>query len=205
MDPQFSFTITFISLLVSSLLNVVESLRTTLPHVRHILSLEATITLIASYFYSLFKKTNDWSQITKLRYLDWAFTTPLMLLALCLVLSHNSKTKITPMVYLGIVVLDLFMLYMGYLGEIKQLDRTTADVTGYIGYIGIFTIIFMNFVKKVSVNYLLFGIYAIIWGMYGLVYYMDEYNKNMITNTLDMVAKAGIGIGLWFYYTGVIQ
>ena len=208
MDPQISFTITFVSLLVSSLLNIVESLRTSLPHVRHVLSLEATITLIAAYFYSVFKTKhvngNDWQQITQLRYLDWAFTTPMMLLVLCLILSHNSKTKVTAMAYLGIVVVDLFMLYMGYLGETKQLNRTTADVAGYVGYIGIFAIIF-KYVKKVSANYLIFGIYAIIWGMYGVVYYMDEYNKNMITNTLDMVAKAGVGIALWLYYTGVIH
>jgi bacteriorhodopsin len=207
MDPQISFTITFVSLLVSSLLNIVESLRTSLPHVRHILSVEATITLIAAYFYTIFISkhiTGNWSQITQLRYLDWAFTTPLMLLALCLILSHNSKTKVTAMAYVGIVVLDLFMLYMGYLGETKQLNRTTADVTGYVGYIGIFAIIF-QYVKKISINYVIFGIYAVIWGMYGVVYYMDEYNKNMITNTLDMIAKAGVGIGLWLYYTGVIH
>jgi bacteriorhodopsin len=205
MEPQLSFTITFVSLLVSALLNMVESLRTTLPHVRHIMTLEATISLIASYFYSLFKtKYNDWEQITQLRYLDWAFTTPIMLLVLCLVLSHNSKTKVTVFAYVGIVLLDFFMLYMGYLGETKKIDRTTADISGYIGYIAIFAIIF-NYVKKITANYVIFGIYAFIWAMYGVVYYMDEYNKNMITNVLDMFAKAGVGIGLWLYYTGLFR
>ena len=140
MDPQLSFTITFVSLLVSALLNMVESLRTTLPHVRHIMSLEATICLIASYFYSLFKTKGNWQQITQLRYLDWAFTTPMMLLAFCLVLTHNSKTKITAFAYISIVLLDFFMLYMGYLGETKKLDRTTADIGGYVGYIAMFGI-----------------------------------------------------------------
>jgi hypothetical protein len=41
--------------------------------------------------------------------------------------------------------------------------------------------------------------------MYGVVYYMDEYNKNRITNVLDMIAKAGVGIVLWLYYTGIIK
>ena len=209
MDIQLSFTITFVSLLLSAVLNSIESIRTTLPHVRQILSLETCIALVAAYFYSIFKSksTNgmNWDKLTQLRYLDWAFTTPMMLLGLCLFLAFNSKTTIGLFTYLGIVVLDYFMLYFGYLGETKQMDRMSADIIGFLGYIGIFVIIFKNFVKNNKINYIVFSAYAIIWAMYGFVYFLDEYNKNLVTNWLDLIAKSLIGICLWAYFTKVLK
>jgi len=206
-----SFTVTFVGLIVSAILDLIESIRTTLPHVRHILSLEACVAIIAAYFYSIFMNRIEafgpinWPEITKYRYLDWAFTTPMMLLGLCLFLAHHSKTTVSIIAYLGIVLLDYFMLYFGYLGETKQLDRTTADIIGFLGYIGIFVIIFKNFVKNNKINYIVFSAYAIIWAMYGFVYFLDEYNKNLITNWLDLIAKSLIGICLWAYFTKVIK
>jgi bacteriorhodopsin len=205
-----SFTITFVGLIVSAILNLVESIRTTLPHVRHILSIEACIAVISAYFYSIFMNRIEsfgpinWPEITKYRYLDWAFTTPMMLLGLCLFLAHHSKTTITIITYLGIVLLDYFMLYFGYLGETHKLDRTTADIIGFRGYIGLFTILF-KYVKNSKINYMIFTLYAIIWAMYGFVYFLDDYNKNSITNWLDLISKALVGIGLWVYFSKILK
>jgi len=207
---QISFTITFVALIISAVLNLIESIRTTLPHVRHILSLEACVAIIAAYFYSNFMEKTEafgpinWPDITKYRYLDWAFTTPLMLLGLCLFLSHHSKITVSIITYLGIVLLDYFMLYFGYLGETKQMERTSADIIGFLGYIGLFAILF-NYVKNSKINMIVFSIYAIIWAMYGVVYFLDDNNKNLITNWLDLISKALIGIGLWVYFTKVIK
>jgi bacteriorhodopsin len=206
MNIQLSFTITFVSLLISAVLNTIESIRTPLPHVRTILTLEATIAIVAGFFYYMFKNQSmDWNKLTQLRYLDWAFTTPMMLLGLCLFLSHHSKTTITVMAYLGIVLLDYFMLYFGYLGETKQMDKTNADIIGFLGYIGLFAIIFKNYVKNNKINYIIFSAYAIIWAMYGFVYFLDDSNKNIITNWLDLISKALVGIGLWVYFTKVVK
>ena len=210
---QNSFTITFVSLLVSAVLNLIESFRTTLPHVRNILSLEACIAIVAAYFYSVFKrKTNtqyggsiDWKKITQLRYIDWAFTTPMMLLGFCLILAHHSKTVVTAVAFLGLVLLDYFMLYFGYLGETKQMERTSANIIGFIGYIGIFTLIFKNYVKNSKFNYAIFTVYAVIWASYGIVYFLDDYNKNLVMNWLDLIAKSLVGIGMWAYFTKVVH
>ncbi len=205
-----SFTITFVGLIVSAILNLVESIRTTLPHVRHILSLEACVAIIAAYFYSIFMNRIEefgpinWPEITKYRYLDWAFTTPMMLLGLCLFLSYHSKTTISIIAYLGIVLLDYFMLYFGYLGETNKMDRTSANVIGFLGYIGLFAILF-KYVKNSKINYMIFTLYAIIWAMYGFVYFLDDYNKNLITNWLDLISKALVGIGLWVYFSKILK
>ena len=205
-----SFTITFVGLIVSAILNLIESIRTTLPHVRHILSLEACVAIIAAYFYSIFMEKTEafgpihWPEITKYRYLDWAFTTPMMLLGLCLFLAHHSKTTVSIIAYLGIVLLDYFMLYFGYLGETKQMDKTSADVIGFLGYIGLFAILF-KYVKNSKMNTIVFTTYALIWAMYGFVYFVDDYNKNLITNWLDLISKALVGIGLWIYFSKVVK
>ena len=207
MNIEASFTITFVSLLISALLNITESIRTTLPNVRHILSLEACVAIIAAYFYYVFiNKTKssymiigngiNYKEITELRYLEWAFTTPLMLLALCIFLSHRSKS-VTILSYVAIVLFDYFMLYFGYLGETKQMDKMTANIIGFIGYIGLFSILF-KYVNKL--NSMVYSAYAIIWAMYGFVYFLDDYNKNFITNWLDLISKSFVGIGLWAYY-----
>ena len=207
---QTSFTITFVALIVSAVLNLIESIRTTLPHVRHILSLEACVAIIAAYFYSIFMNRIEafgpinWPEITKYRYLDWAFTTPMMLLGLCLFLAHHSKTTISIIAYLGIVLLDYFMLYFGYLGETHKLDRTSANIIGFLGYIGLFAILF-KYVKNSKINYMIFTLYAIIWAMYGFVYFLDDYNRNLITNWLDLISKALVGIGLWVYFSKVVR
>jgi len=203
---QTSFTITFVGLLVSAFLNLVESIRTTLPHVRHILGLEACVALIAAYFYSIFKQKVEfgpinWPEITKYRYIEWAFTTPLMLLGLCLFLAHHSKSKVSIISYIVIVLLDYFMLYFGYLGETKQLDRTSADAIGFLGYFGLFAILF-KYVKNSRINRVVFTAYAIIWAMYGIVYFLDD--KNLITNWLDLIAKGLVGILLWVYFSKII-
>jgi bacteriorhodopsin len=205
-----SFTITFVALIISVILNVIESIRTTLPHVRHILTLEACVAIIAAYFYSIFMNKTEsfgpinWPDITKYRYLDWAFTTPLMLLGICLFLSYHSKTTVGIFTYLGIVLLDYFMLYFGYLGETRQMEKTTANIVGFLGYIGIFSLLF-NYVKKSKINYFIFTVYTIIWAMYGFVYFLDNDNKNLITNLLDLFSKAIIGIGMWLYFTKTIK
>jgi ABC-type nickel/cobalt efflux system permease component RcnA len=52
---------------------------------------------------------------------------------------------------------------------------------------------------------MIFTLYAIIWAMYGFVYFLDDYNKNLITNWLDLISKAIVGIGLWVYFSKVVK
>jgi hypothetical protein len=53
-------------------------------------------------------------------------------------------------------------------------------------------------------NYVMFTLYLVIWGLYGLVYLLPEEYKNITMNILDLIAKCFIGLGLWAYYTRII-
>lgn len=214
---KFSFTITYILLLTTGIITFIEAIRTQIPYVRHILNLETCITIVAGYFYGVFiahidayesqGKPVDWNEITQTRYIDWSITTPLMILALCLVLSKNTGTEIHFPSFILIIVLNYIMLFLGFLGEIGTLSRVVADISGFAAFFAMFAAIFYLYVypKYSRPNYILYFFYLIVWSLYGVVYMFDVYTKNILTNILDLTAKCLIGLGLWIYYTKIIR
>jgi bacteriorhodopsin len=214
---KFSFTLTYILLLTTATITFIEAIRTQNPMVRHVLNLETCISVVAGYFYSSFvsqiskseseKTPIDWASLSKTRYLDWAITTPMMLLALCTVLSNEIGQHVHLRTILLIVVLNYAMLYIGYLGETGILSRIVAMVGGFVPFGIMYYLIYRTFVrpKKSMPNRVLFGIYLVVWSCYGIVYMLNESNKNIAMNILDLTAKCMIGIGLWVYYTKIVQ
>ena len=214
---KFSFTIAYILLLTTATITFIEAMRTKNEMVRHVLNLETCISVVAGYFYSVFvdkiAKSEekmilmDWSEISQIRYIDWAITTPFMLLALCLVLSTNINKKICLPTMLTIIALNYTMLYSGYLGEIKTISIFLAEVIGFGAFFAMFGLIFKQYVmSSVNVaNRALFGMYFSIWSLYGVAYLLDEEYKNITMNYLDLTAKCLIGLSLWAYYTRILS
>jgi bacteriorhodopsin len=212
-----SFMITYILLLTTATITFIEAMRTSDPNIRHVLNLETCISIVAGYFYSIFlaqienynkeNKPIDWSDITKTRYIDWSITTPMMLLALCIVLGMHTGEKVSLSVFLVILLLNYAMLIIGYLGETGVLSRAIATISGFVPFFAMFYLIFVELVqsKYVSSNYYLYFFYLIVWSMYGLVYLIPETYKNISMNVLDCIAKCLIGLGLWVYYSKVIK
>lgn len=130
-----------------------------------------------------------------------------MLLTLCIVLAMNTKTRIDITTMISIITLNYFMLYVGYLGESKKMERFTAMIVGFIAFFAMFGIIFIKFVnpKYVIDNYILYGMYLLVWTIYGIAYMFNEEYKNITMNILDCIAKCLIGLGLWVYYTKIIK
>jgi bacteriorhodopsin len=148
----------------------------------------------------------DWADITKTRYIDWSITTPMMLLALCLVLSHNAEKSVKLGVIALLVLLNYAMLYIGYLGENNSINRYMGTILGFIPFVMMFSIIYYQYVRpgKSFSNNVLFTLYTGIWSLYGVVYMFNEEYKNIAMNILDCCAKCLIGLGLWAYYAKII-
>ena len=214
---KYSFMITYILLLTTATITIIEALRTKDPIVRHIFNLESCISIVACYFYSLFltkvdasEKTGipiDWVDITQMRYVDWSITTPMMLLTLLIVLGYNSKTPLRFATLMIVIILNYIMLYLGYLGELNAISRVNGLVLGFIAFFAMFFIIFVIFIKsKYSfANYTIYWLYFIVWAGYGIVYMFSEEMKNIWMNALDCIAKCLMGIFLWVYYTGIVK
>lgn len=207
-----SFMITYIILLTTATITIIEALRTNSPQVRHIFNLETAISVVAGYFYSVFvSKINvdhiDYGDISKMRYVDWAITTPLMLLVLTLVLGQNINQPVKFFFYVIIVFLNYIMLAIGYLGELNYMPKLYASIGGFIPFTILYYMIYKKFIKGHNslANKVMFGLYISIWSLYGVVYMFEEELKNICFNALDLTSKCFVGLGLWGYYTHIFK
>ena len=209
---HFSFYLTYVLLLTTGTITFIEALRNKIPMVQHIMNLETCISIVAGYFYSVFHekvkkmKEINWKELTKLRYVDWAITTPIMLLVLSLVLSFNTNTNIKLHWYALTVVFNYLMLYFGYLGETGKLEKITASILGFIAFFLTYGLIFLNYLSKYNRdNRIIFSMFLLVWSMYGVVYHFEEEKKNVAYNYLDLTSKCFVGIALWIYYVKIIR
>lgn len=212
----FSFTLTYILLITTGTITLIEALRTKIPFVRHIFNLETVISVIAGYFYSTFvskinesylnNKPLDWKEFIKTRYLDWAITTPLMLMVLITVIAHNNDIRPRIQQYIVIVILDYLMLYLGYKGEFLK-NNNFYYILSFSAFIVMYGLIYIWFLsnKYNLFNYGLYGFFLFVWSIYGLVYKLDVRIKNIFYNVLDLIAKCFVGIGLWVYFTKIFK
>ncbi len=208
----FSFTLTYILLITTGTITFIEAIRTNVPMIRHIFNLETVISVIAGYFYGKFVqqikesfedgKEIDYKQLVKTRYLDWAITTPLMLMVLVNVIVHHNNQCPKIQVFAVIIVLNYIMLYSGYKGEMQQ-NNTIYWLIGFAAFFLEFFIIYYLYLrpKYNAFNYGLFFFFLIVWSMYGVIYKFDIRTRNIMYNFLDLIAKCFVGIGLWVYFT----
>jgi hypothetical protein len=130
-----------------------------------------------------------------------------MILAIMLSLSYQTgKFSVHAGSYAAAVVLNFAMLFSGYLGEKGTISKLTGFLVGFLFFFGLFALIFLQYVSgsNQAFNYVLFGIYFVIWSLYGVAYMVEEQKKNVIYNVLDLSAKCFVGLGLWAYFTKII-
>ena len=228
-----SFYFTYVFLLTTGIITFIESLRTPVPQIRHIMNLETCISIVASYFYGLFikeietaeketklkaKSTNENNEqidailpikkINDMRYSDWVITTPLMLLVLSLVLSYENKIAIKLSSLFLLIIFDFLMLISGYLGEIGTISRASGTIAGYVGFFLLFGTLwntYMSGSRVTNQSKFVFGIYFVLWTLYGVAYQANESIKMISYNILDLIAKAFVGIFFWLYLAKIIK
>ena len=153
----FTFYFTYVLLISTGTITLVEALATNDPLVRHIMNLETCISIIAGYFYSQFvNKVStgkiDYKDINETRYNDWFITTPLMILVIMISLSYNNTGRLSIHIgtYITAILLNFGMLYSGYLGEKNTISKKTGCTVGFLFFIGLFALIYFQFVKGSS-------------------------------------------------------
>jgi hypothetical protein len=179
---------------------------------RYIILMETFISSVSTTIYYLLlnrvrnnrreKQEIDWKGITILRYNGWMFTTPVMLIAFLLFLSNTTGIKLSMKVIISIVLLDWLMLIFGYLGENNTISRNTAFFAGFLPFFIIFGIIYNIFLrpKYNFLNFVIYILFFIFWGTYGISYLLDLEPRNYIMNILDLLSKSGIGIIFAVFY-----
>jgi bacteriorhodopsin len=226
-----SFYFTYIFLITTGTICFIEALRNPVPQIRHIMNLETCISVVAGYFYGVFvnklnlaeKKMNEENddseeenkkqelpleKINDMRYTDWAISTPLMLLVLCMVLGMENKITVTFMPFVLILLFNYLMLGSGYIGELGKLSTTNANIMGFVFFslmYGTIWKVYMSGSKVTSQSKVIFWLFIILWAMYGVFYQTPQLTKVFGYNILDLLSKAFVGIFFWFYLTKSIK
>jgi bacteriorhodopsin len=222
-----SFYFTYIFLITTGTICFIEALRNPVPQIRHIMNLETCISVVAGYFYGLFvqkinkaekdaQENNEDSKeselplerINDMRYTDWAISTPLMLLVLCMVLGYENKITVTFFPFVGVLVFNFLMLGSGYLGELGRLSITMANAIGFVFFFLMYGIIWKIYMTGSKITYqskVIFWLFVILWALYGVFYQSPKMTKIFGYNILDLLSKAFVGIFFWFYLTKSIK
>jgi len=188
-------------------LTAIEALRTPSVEIRHVMNIETTVSLVAALVYSIFNEmikapTIDLRQITKMRYIDWSITTPLIILVMTLFYSGINHPSYK--VFLLLIILNWAMLGSGYLGEVGTINKWAGFGLGFLFFGLMLLALFITCVASTN-NHAVFWIFALIWTGYGIAYLADEETKNLAYNGLDVISKAIFGVVLYLYYGKVLK
>ena len=182
---------------------------------RDILILETIVQLIEFIFYTWLVVSfyNINYDITYVRYFDWFWTTPVMLLTTVFFFEYVSKPAtsalditIRDFSYLSLIVIcNFFMLLFGFLGETRKLYKMISASIGFVFLFLTFYLIYVKYVGEHVLNKILFFSMFFIWMLYGVAFLLPYTKKNTMYNILDIFAKNVYGIFIFFivYYIHV--
>lgn len=172
----------------------------------HLLYLDMAVQIIEFTFYAWWMFSyQQVKNITSLRYIDWAITTPTMLFTLIIYILYINNKTTNYNVYdtfienshtIGVVfLLNWLMLYIGYMGEIGSIDIPISVTLGFVPFMIYFFIIYNTYI--VESNYSgknIFYYFLAIWSIYGFASLFSYNIKNSFYNILDIFAKNFFGI-----------
>jgi bacteriorhodopsin len=179
--------------------------------IRQLLIMELLVQMIEGLFYIwLAYNIATVTNITPKRYIDWAITTPTMLITLIIYfiyLKHKETNdteslELFPLIRENstnisyVLILNWIMLLFGYLGEMKVLPTFIGVGLGFIPFFIYFYIIYNNYVIQNNTAITIFWYFFIFWSLYGIAALLPYYVKNAFYNILDLFAKNFFGIFL---------
>lgn len=186
-----SFEVGLIMLMSSTVITALRALDNIDDLEKLKLQISTAVTFIASCHYYLMIMSP--SKVIAYRYLDWIFTTPLLLIDLCLTTGITDKIIIT-----RLIIYNILMLCAGFLGEIGVINKLVACIIGFIPLVLIFRDINRLMIRNVN-NVSLLWVFIGVWSMYGILYMLRNANmRNFCYNILDIIAKAGFGTYLYY-------
>lgn len=198
-----SYEVTLILLISITLITALRSMSDDIDE-KTVLSLQLStlVTVIASchYFLMNIRKEN----LVIYRYLDWFFTTPILLIDFSLInniLTLRNALKFT--------FLNTLMLSAGFLGEMGILGIQSSTILGFIPFVLLFGKMKKeideqkekenpekesSIITKDSFFYVFVG----LWSLYGLNHMVSNKNiKNFSYNILDILTKGAFGLFIY--------
>jgi len=175
---------------------------------KDLLKVELVVQIVefAFYIWLIYYFNKGSKKITPFRYIDWAITTPLMLMTLSAFLNHDDKNPIRLIEFLSthtssiikIFLLNAGMLFFGIVSELGYLNPYTATALGFIPFILNFKYIKDTFLKSSDDKFknAVFYWFVFFWALYGVFAITSYTIKNTGYNILDIFAKNFFGVFL---------
>lgn len=186
-----SYEVSIILLLITSIITLIRSLNNIKDIDKLKLQISTAVTGIATCHYYLMITSPE--KVVLYRYLDWFFTTPLLLVDLCLSYNIKDFNFITE-----ILIYNTIMICTGFLGEINYLNKYISMGLGFTPMILIFYKLY-NKMEKTYKNKRLLKFFILIWSLYGLIFPIKDNNiRNLSYNILDIISKGGVGGYLYY-------
>jgi hypothetical protein len=220
MDTKYLFYITLvISIFVQIITGIIElgaffvKVPTIYSIIRQLLIIELVVQVLEGSFYVwLAYNFTKVLNVTPKRYIDWALTTPSMLITLIIYLIYLNKKienktdelefftlfKENSNIIIPVLLLNWLMLLFGYLGEIQAIPVLLGVFLGFIPFLIYYYMIYVNYVNQSQSEsgYLLFWYFFFFWSLYGFAAVLPYYVKNTFYNILDLFAKNFFGLFL---------
>ena len=206
------YTSLVLSLLVQAITGIIEILTLFLKvdpefsFLKQLMLMEIVVQILEFSFYIYwsynFAKIKN---ITPKRYLDWAFTTPTMLITLIFYLIFLKNDKQLNFFDLFnkefytisiVLLLNWVMLLFGYLGEINVIPVLSGVLLGFIPFLIYYYIIYKKYTS--AEGFYIFLYFFIFWSFYGVVALFPYKMKNICYNILDLFSKNFFGIFLGY-------
>ena len=178
---------------------------------KDLIKVEMGVQVVELGFYATLLKglsSSNVSQMARSRYYDWVLTTPTMLFTTINYLAYEKypERNLTisavweenKEVITTILISNLLMLVIGYLGEIGKIEKTKSIALGFMFLLISFGKMYERFVKDSTADAnRIFSTMFSVWILYGFAAMLDEDNKNISYNFLDIFAKNFFGIFLY--------
>lgn len=173
-----------------------------------ILTMETVVQFIELCFY-IYLLYIPISNMAMVRYFDWVFTTPTMLLTIILYFEYNKKEKRISFIefvkenysnILLIFICNWCMLLLGYCGEIGIIPLMVSILGGFIFFIINFYVIYIKYALPTKEKWLFYFI-TIIWALYGIAALLNPVMKNNLLNILDIFSKNILGLFIFYQIT----
>lgn len=189
-----SYEITFIMLVCITALTFMRSIRADVSKKASLsLQLSSFVTMIASMHYYLMvqNKTN----VHVYRYFDWFFTTPVLLIDLCLMLDIYD-----PVFVFELVLYNTAMLGIGFMGELGYIGILPSTVIGFVPLGIMFVRIRNKLMAQSHTNeqLTLFNTFFGLWSLYGVNNLVtNRVISNSVFNVLDFLTKGAFGLYIY--------
>lgn len=185
---------------------------------KEILVLEGVVQLIESCFYVwVIFSIHDLNKVTPRRYIDWTFSTPIMLISTIVFMKYqeykekNIDKKLKMIDFFKehkyniakIFIYNGLMLLFGFLGETGIIDKRIGITIGFIFFYLSFDLIYREYGKKSDMGKKLFTFLVVVWGLYGVAAMSDIKTKNISYNILDIISKNFYGLFIYYKITQI--